>query len=134
MPTPRLIRPFTAIIEAIDKSSTVYDRRSRQPIGDVARVRYSIPAQHDSVHRMMPDWDQSGPSEQLRGRLIVRYVDIEAAGYTPRRGDKVVQMGTKSVEYYIVNIEQRGHWQNGPTFLRLYYSDRRPGANEPNFG
>ena len=134
MPTARLLRPSSLTVEGIDKANTVYDELSREPIGNPARVNYTINAQRSNVHREVPSYIQQGVDEQIRGWFTILTADYEALGYTPRRGDRITQFGDWSTELYVVNTEPMGHWDEGPDLLRLYYADRRPAAAAPDKG
>lgn len=134
MPQPRLLKPALTVIEAIDKANTKYDRQTREPIGNVARIRYEIEAQHTNVHRQVPQYSQGGVDEQVRGWYTILTEDASAIGYVPLRGDKVTMHGHDETEVYVVNVEFTGSWEDGSTLIRLYYSDRRPAAAGPNRG
>lgn len=132
MPIPNLLKPAILTIEAVDKSSTVYHERFREPVGDVRRTTLTIPAQRWNVHRQMPSFDQGGVSEQFRGWWTIRRVDTIKYGWTPTRGDKAIKFGAHVTELYINQIEPMGHWENGPELFRCYFSDRRPAAAKPD--
>lgn len=134
MPVPRLLRPALLVVEAIEKGTTVYDDDYREPIGDPDRTEYRIMAQRSNVHRQMPAFEQAGVNEQVRGWFTIRIRDAEALGWTPRRGDRFVKFGRHGIELYAVNPEPIGHWEKGATLLRIYFSDRRPAAVEPDKG
>jgi hypothetical protein len=134
MPVPRLIRPALLIVEAIVKADSPYDEDYREPIGDPKRTTYQIRAQRWNVHRQVPHFEQIGPNEQVRGWFTIRQTDLAPSGWTPRRGDRCVKFGRFDIELYIVNTEPMAHWENGAEIMRLYFTDRRPAAAEPNKG
>lgn len=134
MPVPNLLKPSVLVVESIDKANTIYDRRTREPIGDSQYITYSIKAQRTNVHRQVPQFEQIGVNEQIRGWFLVRTRDLRRVGWTPRRGDRIIKFGNWDEEVYIVNTEPQGHYRLGPTLMRLYFSDRRPAAANPNKG
>jgi hypothetical protein len=134
MPIPNLLKPSWLVVEAIDKVVTLYDRRSREPIGDPGFMEFRILAQRTNVHRQVPQYEQFGVNEQIRGWFLVRIRDCRRIGWAPKRGDRFIKHGHWGEEVYCVNTEPQGHWRGGPTLLRLYFSDRRPAAGGPNKG
>jgi hypothetical protein len=87
-----------------------------------------------NVHRQVPAYEQFGVNEQVRGWLTIRYVDTLTTGYSPRRGDRIVKCGRRDTELYVMNVEPMGHYEGGHELYRLYFTDRRPGANAPDLG
>lgn len=135
MPRPRLLFASRVVIEQLDRSATVYDEFTREPVGNPDRTTtYTVRAQRWNVHRQQPGWDVMGPEEQRRGWLTFNTRDIAAAGYTPKIGDRVVRFGRKTVELYLNQIEPIGHYEDGEELTRAYFSDRRPAASGPSDG
>ena len=131
---PRLLFPADLVVEQIDRSNTYYDNRSREPVGNVKRTQVTIEAQRSNVHRQIPVFTQYGVDEQVRGWFTIRKEDADKLSYTPKRGDRLIKFGDQTIELYVVNTEPQGHYEAGYTLWRLYFTDRRPAATNPDKG
>ena len=133
MPAPNLIRPLTVTIERGVKADTAYDRDAREPMRSLVRATVALPAQVVFDDRASPDIGGQGASEQFDGHLTFRLRDLAAKGYTPARGDHVVQLGNRATSLYVQATQDAGHWgdQSGHTLVKAWFSDRRPSASAP---
>lgn len=134
MPRPNLLNPSWLLIQSLVKDETVYDSERREPIGDPVYTTYRIKAQRTNVNREVPLFEQYGVNEQVRGWFVIDIKHAENAGYKPKRGDRVIKFGNWDEEVYVVNTQPEAHYGPGPYLMRLYFSDRRPGAVAPDKG
>lgn len=137
MPQPDLISPVQVVIEAAQReasAATRYDQDAREPRRSIKRVQVIVPAQVSIGSSRNSNYRPSGVSEDVTGYLVVRIVDCQEAGYSPARGDRVVQIGSHAnVGLYVVAYEPCGHWddEDGATLTRIYLVNRRPSADQP---
>lgn len=134
MVVPNLIRPVYATIQPASRTTTHYDSDAREPVRSVARstaVLLPVQVHYDKIPE--PEWGGPGATETVEGYLLARRVDLVAAGYTPKRGDRVTQLGHRATELYLSGTEDMGHYpdQSGASLLRLHFTDRRPSAATP---
>lgn len=133
MPVPSLINPIKATIQSADTTTTPYDRDTREPIRTVRRVTESIDAQvaHD-LPRDFAVWGM-GPAEDVRGYLVVRKKDVDAASYVPSRGDRITKLGHRATALYVLQVVDFGHHgdTNGSSLFLLTFGDRRPTSDAP---
>lgn len=132
---PKLIAPALATIHAVDKESTPYDVDLREPVRHVRRQTYQVQAQLVFGNRRSPQFLQYGAAEQYRASLTVLRADVNAVGWTPKRGDKLVKFGlNENLDLYATQIQPLGHREDGPDLYRIYLSDRRPSTEKPSDG
>lgn len=134
MPLPNLVHPVSVTIQKSDKSNSVFDTDAREPIRVVRRTSVTISAQV-SMRRTSPDPSVGGLlSERVGGYLIARVIDLNALSYSPTIGDKITNIGHRTVDLYLSQVEDLGHYpgQNGATLLKIYFEDRRPAADSPS--
>jgi len=135
MPKPRLHKPVNVTISPIDRSATDMDDDAREAVRGT-EFGADIVIKGHVVFRSVadPQFIPQGPSENRRGFVRIRFVDAEAKGYTPRRGDKLKKFGRRTVEYYVQQPEERGHWgdRDGHTLWMLNFIDKRPEKSAPS--
>lgn len=73
---------------------------------------------------------QMGVDEQVKGYMVLRYVDVNNAAVTLKRGDKITKMGQLNTEYYFLHSQgdPAAHFTSigGFTLFRMFFSDRAP--------
>jgi hypothetical protein len=133
VPLPALLHPVTAVVQAADRGSTPYDDDAREPLRTVRRTPFSVPAQVEYAGRREPSYDIGGAAEDVEGYLVLRRIDVEAAGWTPRRGDRLVKLGWRDTSLFITQVEDAGHYADteGASLLIAHFADRRPSADRP---
>lgn len=133
MPYPRLIHPTPVKIAQLDRSATVYDDKTREPIGRAARdVVVELEAQVWWKFIGKPEAQAGGVREDVKGYLLFRWGDLQDANITLKRGDRVVQVGDRVVNLFITYFEDMAHYTvfNGSTFLKAWVGDRRPSEQD----
>ena len=131
MPQPNLISPVDCVIQPIDRvgSPPRMDDDLHEPVGNPARgSTVTISAQVSAGRFDAAEAGIGGTVPRSMGYLCVRQLDVDALGYIPRRGDRITLIGTKTVNYYVVEVTPRGHWGDvgGNTLLKLHFADREP--------
>ena len=126
---PKLIHPVNVTIEQIDRAGTYYDEDAREPIQTVGRGSEKIiPGQISWVEQLALSMSKTGASENARGYVLFRKVDLDAASVTLQINDRILKMGHVETDVYIDELKWMGHYpdQNGPALVRAYFVDRQP--------
>lgn len=131
MPAPNLLRPCEVVIMAYSPSQTGFDREAREPVRSAAGTEVRLQAQVKFESRQTRESAQQGHSSQFSGRLVFLVRDLEAKGYTPRVGDRIVRIGNRATNLYVDVTKDSGHWEGGHTLLMAYFSDRNPQTKGP---
>ena len=137
MPIPNLLNPVWLQVRPISKGTTAYDAEAREPLRVVERTPViSILAQVEYGSSRTPQYQEIGAAEEVSGYFLTTTLEAQRVGYTPRRGDLVVQVGNRVVTQYVTAWEDAGHWGDtaGASLLRVYFADRRPSARQPDQG
>jgi len=133
---PNLIHPITVTISPLDRTATVMDPDAREPISSQASYGATVTVQaqimwggggHD---KDTPEYQEAGVRKRSGGYILVRFVDISALGYTPKRGDRITSLGANqtALDLYITESHPMAHYpdQSGPSLLKLFFEDRSP--------
>lgn len=131
MPNPNLVQPVPVQILTIKKDETRYDDRAREPIrtAHLSPTPITMFAQVQFRDEETPDPQETGTVLKTRGTLVFLLTDLAKNGITILdRGDKVVQIGPRVVNYFIVSSFHLGHKTDagGPTMLKCAFGDRNP--------
>ena len=140
MTQPNLIHPIDCVIEPIDKANSQRDSQAREPIltirsgGNKAEANARLPqveieAQVSWKQQEFPDPERAGAVLTFDGYILVRHADLATAGWTPKRGDRVVQLGHQTgLNVYLEHFKSMGHYpdQNGAALLKCFWSDKAP--------
>ena len=127
MAIPNLIFPVDVIVEPIDRSSTLYDEDTREPIYQVKRgtqVILEAQVQWTEYNRGSPG--RGGVEHKSSGYLVFRQADLESLGYDPQRGDKIVEIPGFTGAFYMHSFEPAGHRRGRNQLLLAFFSDRQP--------
>lgn len=154
MPVPRLHHPVPIILEIIDRTDTVYDPYAREPVGQVMREgestgsgdRVTIKAQvsyyYSGSKQDYPVPMDYGIEEKTMGYFACRYKDLISLGLVTetngvftvenlKRGDRIVQIGKQSVNYYVTGFKPFAHYpRQKQTMLQVNFEDRHPGDQQ----
>ena len=139
MPIPNLLHPLNITIGAIDDAASAsgkrFDAQAREPRRQVKRTTVNARADVGWNIGSLPDFLQAGVSEDVKGYLVFRFIDLDSLGYTPAIGDKITKIGRRSKELYLVNLKDAGHYPDtdGATLLYAFFTDRRPATSNPSF-
>lgn len=134
MVMPNLLNAVWVTVEPVDLAASVFDREAREPRRTVRRkTSVRLRAQNHPIRLASPEILAMGFTEDVRGWLTVRPVDLARKAYAPHHGDCIVKIGTLTKELYLLLNEDMGHHTDigGAGLLRLYYGDRRPSAAKP---
>jgi hypothetical protein len=125
---PRLIQPVEVEVRQIDTENTVYDEQTRAPVG---QVLWQDPV---VLHAQVYDGDtdraraqMGGIREESEGHLTFLAEELDAAGVTLARGDRISKIAGRETDLYIERLRYAGHY-TGPnsTLLLVFWEDRRP--------
>lgn len=134
MPIPRLVHPVPVRVVPLAKADSAFDEDLREPMrevegGDtietVAQVSYNVDA------RSLP----IGIVEGVSGYLLFLRADLEADGYAPKIGDRIVEIGNSGETLlFVVFVRDGAHYPDagGATTRYVYFNDRRPSAQIPS--
>lgn len=129
MPLPKLLHKTTVLIEQIDRSSTHWDEDAREAVQRTGRKQQvELVAQVRWPRSVSAVPTVAGRTEDGRGYLLFREVDLEAKSVVLQEGDKIVRIGKKYTDMYLEEFEPLGHYQDqgGNTLLKAYFVDRKP--------
>ncbi len=127
---PELIEPSPIVIEQLDTGNTVYDALAREPIKSVARtaavtltaqVAWGRSAKY--AHRA---GGQGGLNSEARGYLVFKTSDLDDAGVTLARGDKVVTIGGRPADVYLTERTYGAHHYGEPHLEFWDFHDEAP--------
>lgn len=141
MTLPNLRNPVDTEIKPLDKSKTKYNNRRRENVNIIRRsptitiksqivyFRSSTAASQDN-----PNWEGAqniglgGVVEESDGYIVVRFKDLTALGYDPKRGDKISKLAQLDVDYFVTGKRPGAHYpdQGGFTLLQIFFRDRNP--------
>lgn len=132
---PDLIEPVLVEIEQINKTTTVASggiSGRHEHMGNIQRdTKFTIQAQISFGNtEQQTKFSQLGPDEQAGGYLVLRIIDLENLGKTLKRGDKIVKMGNRDVELFLLHSDgdPAAHFSSigGFTLVRMFFGDRNP--------
>ena len=129
---PNILFPIEVLIRPIAKAATRYDHLRREPVNTVTRATtVAIQAQVVWADRFrpianMPFTQPAGTDERQWGYLVVTKDDLASKAWVPQRGDEIIQMGTRIVQLYVINITHHATTTDGDFQLsRIEFTDRR---------
>jgi len=135
---PELIEPIVVTIQQFDEANTVTSAglSGRHELLNVRAELppFTLPAQVAfGDNSMKPEFQQIGVDEQAAGYLVLRFIDVQNAGVTLKRGDKITKLGQLDVEYYLLHTlgDPAAHFssQGGFTLFRMFFADRNPAGS-----
>lgn len=131
---PNLLNAIDVVIDRIDKTATPMSgdvSGRREPANFIARkTRVTIPAQV-SFNMANVEFSTLGADEKVSGYFIVRYIDLQNQGITLARGDKIVKIGQRDTQLFLLHSEgdPAAHYSSlGFTLVRMFFTDRNPSA------
>ena len=132
-PYPKLIHPVPVTVRKFAWDKTGWDDKAREPIGHAVRDRAVVlsgQVKYKSIEEPTPEF--AGVRRESKGYVIFRYIDLEAAGVTLERGDKITKIGNRNVTYFVEYFEDAAHYPDlqGAAFLQVWFVDRDPGELE----
>ena len=126
---PTLIHPVPVIIRQGNKPASSFRDDAREPVRKLVRTAdRTLSAQIKWRRTDDPSADFTGVTENSIGYLLFKWKDLDAAGVTIRRGDKVIKIDRIEYELFITQLMPAGHYpdQNGSTLLKAFFADREP--------
>lgn len=127
---PELVEPSTVVIERLDRSTTVYDLRAREPVKGVSRLpAVTLQAQVSwgrSAKFAYRGQGQGGLVAQASGYLVFRTADLDEAGVVLGQGDKVVTIAGRQGDVYLSEKIYAGHHYGEPQLEIWDFDDQAP--------
>jgi hypothetical protein len=133
MPIPNLIHPLSIQIQKQDTDETDYDDDFREPVQQTKRAStVTVDGQVKWGSHKSYSSNRRGPQESSDGYILFRYVDLNDAGITLEREDKIIKIGNLDVNVYINSLLPEGHYpdQGGYTLVKAFFVDRQPARIE----
>jgi hypothetical protein len=129
---PSLHFPVMVELRQLNRAATKWDDKAREPVGHVVRdpaVAILAQVQYNRIEEPIPDF--LGVRHDSRGYLVFLWRDLNAAGLTVARGDKITKIGNRDVSYFVSYFEDCGHYEEfGATMLKAFFVDRDPGEQD----
>lgn len=128
-----LIDPSDIVIEQLDKGATIYDEDAREAVKQVRRAtQVLLEAQVSSTRDQRTAFKrggQGGAQNEASGYLVFMRRDVEDAGVTLARGDRIISIADipKDPVLFLTGKQNAGHLSNDPNLEIWDYSDKRPG-------
>lgn len=126
----RLISPVPVVVEQLDTANTIYDDVAREPVKTVARAsQTTLEAQVSwgrSSRYSYRQGGQDGFAEKADGYLVFRVSDLDDAGVSLARGDKVVTIGGRPAGVYLTDRLYAGHHGGAPRLEVWDFADESP--------
>jgi len=129
MVLPRLIHPIKVTIQRRNLGATHMDDDFREPIQHAARLTDVVAkGQIKFFTQEELNVERGGAQIDSTGFVLFRYFDLKKLGIEVKIGDRFTKLGKIEVDYYVVRIESKGHYQDrgGATLVRCYFQDRTP--------
>lgn len=127
MPQTRLLHITRITLQQIDRSTTIYDNETREPVQEVKRkVDTILPGQVQWGKQRSLQLAAGGADENSEGYIVFRYTDLRSSNITLDLNDRFIKMGHLAVDVYITKLEPFGHYSdmNGPTLVKAYFVSR----------
>jgi hypothetical protein len=85
-------------------------------------------AQVQWIKKQEPVVNRGGVQEKSSGYLIFSVTELETMGYTPRRGDRITEIGRRQInlDLYLTENEPCGHYDGENWLLKFDFEDRLP--------
>jgi len=130
---PRLIGPELLEILPQDRAATRRDPLTGDPLGTPATGQaVEILAQVDELRDGARTARPFGAEVPVLWTLTFRRVDLDAKGYAPKAGDRIVARSgrrgerRRAVELYLVNASDSGEILSGRSLVEADATDRHP--------
>lgn len=128
---PFLVHPVDIILEQLNEGETVYDENAREAIGQVARAApIPLSAQVSYGKTDGPSWKfggQGGVSSDSLGRVAFMKRDLDTAGVTLARGDRIASIAGNAQNLYLTEEKLAGHFSGVTNIIVWRFEDKRPG-------
>jgi len=153
---PRLIHPVPVVLEILDRSQSFFDTSAREAVrqavhrgsqpntGSRTTVKGHVMFYFAGGRIDYPTPDRRGSIEGTDGYVVFRIKDLiavelaamDADGVVTfglKRGDRIVQLGSRRVDLYVLNFEDFAHYPGmNQTMIQVNFQDRTPSAQKGN--
>lgn len=150
MPRPNLIHPVEVEFQILTRNETFYDVHAREPVRQVIRkgveanstsvvIKGQISFYYAGAKLDYPEWLREGVLEHTVGYVSLRFYDMNKKGlvaydsdgnfqsFLLKRGDKIIRLGKRSVEYFVMGFKDFAHYPNmSQTMIQVNFEDRNP--------
>lgn len=139
----------------MDQANSVVDPRTRGPVRQIMRKganphsgeRFSLKGQVSyyfaGAKLDYPVYRREGVEEESLGYIVFRFLDMKRAGvltltsdgdfdqFLIKRGDRVVYLGNRNVDFYVTGLKDFGHYPNlNQTLYQMNFGDRHPSSQQ----
>ena len=157
MPRPNLIHPVAVTFKILNRAETFYDSQAREPVRQVVRkgvtgtdtevvIKGQISFYYAGAKLDYPEWLREGVLEHSVGYVSLRFYDMEKKGliiynsttgyfqeFKLKRGDKIVRLGKRPVEFFVMGFKDFAHYPNlDQTMIQVNFEDRNPAVQTGN--
>jgi len=123
----RLLFPVKVTVSPKDDAATEVNTLAREPVLQVARsTDVKIKAQVEWTERRRGQQDRSGREDKSQGYLVVLTRDLAVKGWTPKYGDKIVDIPGEPGTYYVVSATPHAHRGGEHRTMHVEFRDRMP--------
>lgn len=154
MPIPNLIHPVEVTFELLDRTETMYDDQAREPVRQVVRkgivanstsitIKGQVSFYYAGAKLDYPSYYREGVVEGSAGYVSLRFKDMKKAGllildadgnfqeFKLKRGDKVVRLGARNVEFFVMGFKDFAHYPClNQTMIQVNFEDRHPSVQD----
>jgi len=154
---PTLIHPVKVTLEILDRDNTLFDPYAREPVGQAIRMGESprtgnrvdifgqVSYYFASAKLDKARFDREGVVEETIGYIVFRFVDMRRLGlvtynsdgyfssFTLKRGDRILYLGDRQVDFYVVGFKDFAHYPKlNQTLIEVDFTDRAPTHQQGN--
>lgn len=138
----------------MDRATTLFDDKAREPVRQVTRkgiaagttsitVKGQVSFYFSGAKLDYPMYERGGVNEDTEGYVSFRFKDLVRAGllildadnhfqeFKLKRGDKIIQLDRRSVEFFVTGFKDFAHYPVlGQTMFHVNFSDRHPSTQD----
>ena len=123
----RLLFKVEVTVEPVDKTATEYNNLAREPVLQVARsTQVKINAQVEWTERRRKKENRSGLESKSQGYLVVLTKDLVTKAWTPKVGDKIVDIPGELGTYYVWSATPHAHRGGKHRTMHVGFRDQTP--------
>ena len=126
---PRLLNPTKVKIAQKNEVKQQYDNLRRTPINIIAKdAEFLVDAQikwNIQIGEFAnPQQKQEGIDEREMGYMLMRTRDLAAINKVIKRGDRLIQIDDKVVNFFVMRTEFGSHYGGKFKLVKVVFSDR----------
>ncbi len=126
---PARMNEIPVIVQKIVKVTELVDEDYRDILPKTRETQISFNAQVNYNKTEEQDQSLTGDAEDSFGRLVVRKKTLDDRGIVIQKGDIIISINSRTVNYQIIDVIPRGHLRGIPL---LYQFDFVENMHEKN--